>query len=82
MNSTKACPKKIMAVGIFEITQEWKELESCGFHHSTENSVGHKSMSNLIGPEVDQSDEFSINISNNSVLKAFFHSILGFHMTI
>jgi hypothetical protein len=41
--------KNIMDLAIFAITQERTELESCGFHHSTENSVRHKSMSNLIG---------------------------------
>ena len=58
-------------MGIFAITQERKGLESCGFHYSTEDSVGHKIMSNLIGPAVDQSGEFSINISHNSVLNSF-----------
>jgi hypothetical protein len=36
--------RKKMHSGIFAITQEWKELESCGFHHSKEKSVGHQSM--------------------------------------
>jgi hypothetical protein len=31
-----------MAVGIFGIIQERKELESCGFHHSKGYTAGHK----------------------------------------
>jgi hypothetical protein len=30
-----------VAVAIFAITQEHKELESCGFHQSNETKLGH-----------------------------------------
>ncbi len=46
-------PNNIMDLTVFAITQELNELDSCGLHYSTENSVRHKSMSNLIGPAVD-----------------------------
>jgi hypothetical protein len=67
-----------MAVGIFAITLERKELETCGFHHSRENSVGHKSMLNLISPAVDQSGEFLKNISTNEISQTFSYLIFSF----
>ncbi len=67
-----------MDSGIFAITQERKELETCGFHHSRENSAGHKSMLNLIGPAVDQSDEFLKNISTNEISQTFSYLIFSF----
>jgi hypothetical protein len=67
-----------MAVSIFSITREWKELETCGFHHSRENSAGHKSMLNLIGAAVDQSGEFLKIISTNEISQTFSYLIFSF----
>jgi hypothetical protein len=47
-----------MAVVIFAITQERKELESCGFQHSKGSTAEHKkNMLNLIGSAADQSGD-------------------------
>jgi hypothetical protein len=67
-----------MDLDIFAITQERKELETCGFHHSRENSAGHKIMLNLIGPVVDQSCEFLKKISTNEISQRFSYLIFSF----
>jgi hypothetical protein len=72
--------QKTTAVGIFAITQEREELESCGFHHSKGYTAGHNNMLNLIGSAADQSGEFLINILNKKILETFLHSISSFQM--
>ena len=69
---------EIVAVAISGITFARNMIETCGFHHSRGNSVGHKTMLNLIGPAVDQSGEFLINISNKKILETFLHSTFSF----
>ena len=41
--------EKLMAVAIFAIAWEQKELESCGFQYSKEEAQEHKITPNLIG---------------------------------
>ncbi len=67
------CPfQKIVRPTVFRITQERNELETFGFHHSRENTAGHKSMLNLIGPAVDQSGEFLKTFRPMKFLKHFY----------
>ncbi len=70
--------KKKRGVGIFWITFDRYKIESCGFHHSRENSAGHKSMLNLIGPAVNQSSEFLKTFRPMKFLKHFYIWFLVF----
>jgi hypothetical protein len=51
-----------MAVDIFAITEERRKLDSCDFHHSTEDRREHPSKLTVIGQYIDQSDGFFMGI--------------------
>ncbi len=50
--------KNKMDLGIFVITQERKELESCGFRHSIDDREGHRVRVNFIVQYIDQLGSF------------------------